>query len=119
MGKNFDWFQNRAKKFVTFFLRTVNLFTTKICLNSYKVLISNAKLTVVGLFIDTSRRNFKAAFLFIESKDAYVLVGHSLHLKKCYENLDSILTKLSYVNHEWKIFGRLKVIPVANSVRIG
>ena len=45
-----------------------------------------------------------------EWKYASVPVGHSVHFKECCENLDLILTKLSYADHEWIICGDLKVI---------
>ncbi|GFX76801.1 uncharacterized protein TNCV_1952421 [Trichonephila clavipes] len=41
---------------------------------------------------------------------AFVHVGHSVHLKECYENLEFILNKLSYSDHKWTICCDMKVI---------
>ncbi|GFV84760.1 uncharacterized protein TNCV_4297421 [Trichonephila clavipes] len=57
------------------------------------------------LFIDSSKRSLKAG-----NRCASVPVGHSVHLKECYENLEFILNKLSYSDHKWTIWGGLKVI---------
>ncbi|GFS65865.1 uncharacterized protein TNCV_390901 [Trichonephila clavipes] len=62
------------------------------------------------LFIDSSKWSLKAVFLHNGSRYASVPVGHSVHLKECYENLEFILNKLSYSDHKWTICGDLKVI---------
>ena len=41
---------------------------------------------------------------------ASVPVGYSVHLKEVYENIDFILNKLSYSDHEWTVCGDLKII---------
>ncbi|GBO21190.1 hypothetical protein AVEN_254870-1 [Araneus ventricosus] len=62
------------------------------------------------LFIDSSKRRLKAVLLHNGHEYTFVPVGHSLHLKECYENLDFILNKLSYLDHKWAVCGDLKVI---------
>ncbi|GFW45865.1 uncharacterized protein TNCV_4495851 [Trichonephila clavipes] len=62
------------------------------------------------LFIDSSKRSLKAVLLHNGNRYASVPVGHSVHLKECYENLEFILNKLSYSDHKWTICGDLKVI---------
>ncbi|GFX51732.1 uncharacterized protein TNCV_5014341 [Trichonephila clavipes] len=61
------------------------------------------------LLIDSSKRSLKAVLLHNGNRYASVLVGHLDHLKKCYENLEFILNKLSYSDHKWTICGDLKV----------
>ncbi|GBM99972.1 hypothetical protein AVEN_217498-1 [Araneus ventricosus] len=60
------------------------------------------------LFIDSSRRGFKAVLHHNGSKYASVPFGHSVHLKECYENLALILTGLKYKDSGWTICGDLK-----------
>ncbi|GFX11644.1 uncharacterized protein TNCV_5142191 [Trichonephila clavipes] len=60
--------------------------------------------------IDSSKRSLKAVLLHNGNRYASVPVGHSVHLKECYENLEFILNKLSYSDHKWTICGELKVI---------
>ncbi|GFW76425.1 uncharacterized protein TNCV_1582041 [Trichonephila clavipes] len=62
------------------------------------------------LFIDSSKRSLKAVLLHNGNRYASVPVGHSVHLKECYENLEFILNKLSYSDHKWTICSDLKVI---------
>ncbi|GFW21037.1 uncharacterized protein TNCV_2702771 [Trichonephila clavipes] len=62
------------------------------------------------LFIDSSKRSLKAVLLHNGNRYASVPVGHSVHLKECYGNLDFILNKLSYSDPKWTICGDLKVI---------
>ncbi|GBM17131.1 hypothetical protein AVEN_251045-1 [Araneus ventricosus] len=62
------------------------------------------------LFIDSSKRSLNVALLHNGNEYACVPVGHSVHLKECYENLDFILNKLSYSDHIWVVCGDLKVI---------
>ncbi|GFY17763.1 uncharacterized protein TNCV_1074981 [Trichonephila clavipes] len=52
----------------------------------------------------------KAVLLQHGNRYASVPVGHSVHLKECYENLEFIPNKLSYSDHKWTICGDLKVI---------
>ncbi|GFW17955.1 uncharacterized protein TNCV_2231361 [Trichonephila clavipes] len=60
--------------------------------------------------INSSKRSLKAVLLHNGNRYASVPVGHSVHLKECYENLEFILNKLSYSDHKWTICGELKVI---------
>lgn len=62
------------------------------------------------LLIDSSKRNLKAVFLNNGIKYAAVPVGHSVHLKECYENLELILNILCYSDHKLALCGDLKVV---------
>jgi len=41
---------------------------------------------------------------------ASIPLGHSVHLKETYENLELILRKLKYEDHGWKVYRDLKVL---------
>ena len=43
---------------------------------------------------------------------ASVPVGHSLHLKERYSNLELLLTKIKYNEHNWIVCGDLKILCV-------
>ncbi|GFS69422.1 uncharacterized protein TNCV_3401081 [Trichonephila clavipes] len=62
------------------------------------------------LFIDSSKRSLKAVLLHNGNRYASVPVGHSVHLKEYYENLEFILNKLSYSDRKGTICGDLKII---------
>jgi hypothetical protein len=62
------------------------------------------------IFIDSSKRSLRSVLLHNGSKYVSVPVGHSVHLKESYENLDLVLTKFNYKDHGWMICGDLKVL---------
>ncbi|GFS88360.1 uncharacterized protein TNCV_1751171 [Trichonephila clavipes] len=72
-----------------------------------------------GLFIDSSKRSLKAVLRHNGNRYASVPVGHSVHLKECYENLEFILNKLRYSDHKRNLCGDLKVISMLLGQQIG
>ncbi|CAN2389181.1 hypothetical protein PRIEUP_LOCUS18277 [Pristimantis euphronides] len=62
------------------------------------------------LFIDSSKRSLKAVLHHNSGFYASIPVGHSVHLKETYENLELILRKLKYEDHSWHVCGDLKVL---------
>jgi hypothetical protein len=61
------------------------------------------------LFVDYSKRSLKAVLLHNGNKFASIPVSHSIHLKETYENLQTVLEKIKYQEHEWSLCGDLKV----------
>ena len=62
------------------------------------------------LFIVSSKRNMKCVLLHNGNKLAFVLIGHSIQMKKTYENVKTILDRIKYVDHEWTICGDLNLL---------
>lgn len=62
------------------------------------------------LFIDSSKTSLKAVLLHNGNTYASIPVGHSVHMKESYENLEIVLTKIDYSAHGWMICGDLKVL---------
>jgi hypothetical protein len=62
------------------------------------------------VFIDSSKRRLKAVVLHNGNNYASLPIGHSVHLKECYENLQLVLTKIGYTAHDWMICGTMKVL---------
>jgi uncharacterized membrane protein len=60
------------------------------------------------LLVDSSKRSLKAALLLYNY--ASLPIGHSVHLKESYENLELVLTNIGYTAHDWMICGNLKVL---------
>jgi hypothetical protein len=52
------------------------------------------------LFIDSSKRSLKAVLLHNGNNYASLSIGHSVHLKETYENLELVLTKIGYTDHD-------------------
>ena len=62
------------------------------------------------IFIDSSKRSLKVVLLHNENVFASIPVGHSVHLKERYKNLELILDKIKYGDHKWIICGDHKII---------
>jgi hypothetical protein len=62
------------------------------------------------LFIDSSKRSLKAVLLHNGNNYSSLPIGHSVHLKESYENLELVLTKIGYTARDWMICGDLKVL---------
>jgi hypothetical protein len=60
------------------------------------------------LFIGSSKRSLKAVILHNGNNYASLPIGHSVHLKEIYENLELALTETGYTAHDWMVGGMLK-----------
>jgi hypothetical protein len=67
------------------------------------------KVKVWRLFIDSSKRSLKAVLLHFGDNYASLPIGHSVHLKVSYVNLEPVLTKIGFTAHDWMICGDLKL----------
>ena len=107
-GTSFSWYRSREKEFVSFFSQEGNL----VLCSDVPGLMACFKIEYAPdewrLFIDSSKRSLKAVLLHNGNKYASMPVGHLVHLKECYENLELILNKLNYSDHKWTLCGDLK-----------
>ena len=62
------------------------------------------------LFLDSSVKSLKAILLHNWNEIGSVPVGPSVKLTECYEDMKFLLESLQYSQHNWKIFGDLKMI---------
>lgn len=62
------------------------------------------------LFIDSSKTSLKVVLLHNGNRYAPIPIGHSVHLKEKYDNLELILNKIKYKDHNWSVVGDLKII---------
>ncbi|GFY17823.1 uncharacterized protein TNCV_1075581 [Trichonephila clavipes] len=94
-GVSFSGYRFREKEFVPFLTQEGELvFCNNVpaILEMFKIMYEPEEFR---LFIDSSKRSWKAVLLHHGNRYASVPVGHSVHLKECYENLEFILNKLS------------------------
>jgi hypothetical protein len=54
------------------------------------------KVTEWRFFIDCSKRGLKAVLLHNGNNYIALFIGHSVHLKESYDNLELVLTKIGY-----------------------
>ncbi|GFY08761.1 cyclin-Y-like protein 1 [Trichonephila clavipes] len=103
-GVSFSWYRFREKEFVPLFTQEGDLvFCNNVpaILEMFKIMYEQRN----GDFINLSKKSLKAVLLHNGNRYASVPVGHSVHLKECYENLEFILNKLSYSDHKRTICG--------------
>ena len=100
----------QGKNFIPFFSQEGELVYCNDVLGLVKSFNIAYKADEWRLFIDSSKRSLKAVLLHNGNKYASLPVAHSVHLKECYENLDLVLSKIRYKDHDWIICGDLKVL---------
>ena len=64
------------------------------------------------LFIDSSKATLKAVLLHNENLFASIPPAHSTQMKKTYENIEVMVTKLKYDEHGWKVLVDIKVLNI-------
>jgi hypothetical protein len=62
------------------------------------------------LFIASSKRSMKGVLLHDGKHLASVPVAYSVHLKETYKNLEQLLEKINYKQHQCMVCGDLKVL---------
>lgn len=107
-GTSFSWFRYRENNFLPYFSEEGELvFCTDVrgLLNQFNI---PYKSTDWRLFIDSFKRSLKVVLLY--NGNMSIPVGHSVHLKELYENLEFVLDKIKYDDHKWITCSDLKII---------
>ncbi len=71
------------------------------------------------LFTDSSKRSLKAVLLHNGNKKPSIPIGHSAHMKECYENMQVLIDAVKYTNYSWKICGDRKVVGMLMCMQSG
>jgi hypothetical protein len=71
------------------------------------------------LFVDCSKRSLKAALFAQQQYLRFIAVGHMVHLKESYENLELVLSKIGYTAHDWMMCGDTKVLGMFLGQQVG
>lgn len=112
-GTKFAWYRHRENEFLPYFEADDDLI---FCCNIPGLV---CRLGGSGidynagdwrLFIDSSRTSLKAVLLHNGNEYGSVPVAYSTRLKETYENLQRVLTKIRYTEHNWTVCGDLKII---------
>ena len=70
------------------------------------------------LFLDSSKRSLKAV-LHNSNIKLSVLIAHSVHLKKSYENIQILLDAIQYNEYKWYLCKDLKIISILMEMQGG
>jgi hypothetical protein len=109
-GTSMYWCRSREQEFTSYFSQDGDLVY---CCNIPGLMQKfgvEFKVNERRLFIDSSKRNLKAVLLHNGNHYASLPIGHSVHLKESYENLELVLTKTGYTAHDWNICRDLEVL---------
>lgn len=109
-GTSFYWYRNREKDFIPFFTQDDELVYCNDVAKLMGMFDIEYDCNNWRLFIDASKRSLKGVLLHNGNKYASLPVAHSVHMRERYENLEIILSKIKYNEHEWTVCGDLKVI---------
>lgn len=64
------------------------------------------------LFIDSSKASLKAVLLHNGNKYAAIPIAHSTIMDESYLNMESLLSKIKYCDHDWEICTDFKVVTI-------
>lgn len=106
------FYRDREKEFRKFFTKDDE--NSVVYCSDVKGLVDELKPNIYKddewrLFIDSSTRSLKAVLLHIGNILAPIPIAHSTKLKETYENLEIVLDKIKYSEHQWRICGDLKI----------
>ena len=105
-GTTASFYQDREKGFRKYF--TNNTKNSLVFCTDVKGLVNELKPNSYKdedwrFFIDSSKRSLKAVLLHNGNKFASIPIAHSTKLKETYENLEIVLQKIKYSEHQWKV----------------
>lgn len=106
------FYRDREKEIRKFFTKHEE--NSMVYCSNFKRLVDELKPNIYKddewrLFIDSSTRSHKAVLLHIGNIFGPIPVAHSTKLKETYENLQIVLDKIKYSEHQWRICGDLKI----------
>lgn len=115
-------FRSRQKSLLPFFDRSTNN-TLAFCKNIPGLVTEMVHIEYNPdhwrLFIDSSKSSLKAVLLYFDNSKAGVPVAMSTNTKESYDQLKSILEKLHYNEHQWRICADLKVVNTLCGLQAG
>lgn len=71
------------------------------------------------LFIDSSVLSLKVVLLHNGNLYPSVPIGHAVHMKETYENMQLLLNHIEYSKYNWNICGDLKVVAILLGLQLG
>jgi hypothetical protein len=110
-GVKFSWCRNCEKEFRKHYAQENQLvFCTDIRNLLHQLGQGEYDPSTWRLFIDSSKRSLKAVLLHNSNLLASIPLAHSTNLPESYETLKLVLEEIKYHEHEWQIYGDLKII---------
>lgn len=110
-GTKITFYRDREKEFLPFFSSENDIvYCNNISGLLMKLGLSRYKAEEWRLFMDSSKRSLKCVLLDIGNNHAAVPIAHSTKLKEEYQNVDLVLKKLKYSEHQWVICVDLKMV---------
>ena len=116
----FSWYKHREKEYLPFFINENLLVYCVDVKGQIEKLGTACNPRDWRLFIDSSKASLKAVLLHSGNLFASIPLAHSTQMKKTYEYIEIMLTKLKYEEHGWKVCVDIKFLICfkANSLNI-
>jgi hypothetical protein len=118
-GTTISIFRDRNKNFSKFFSMNGNLCFCSDIDGLMMALGYNHNPQEWRLFIDSSKLSLKAVLLHIGNIYPSIPIGHAVHMKESYENLEFLIHQIDYNKYNWHVCGDLKVIGLLLSMQLG
>lgn len=71
------------------------------------------------LFIDSSKLSLKVVLLHKTNRKPSIPIAYSTGMKESYDSMETILQKVDYERHQWKISCDLKVVALLSGLQLG
>lgn len=111
-------YRQRHAEFLKFF--TSNAENTFVYCNNIKGLINKMGMEYIPgdwrLFIDGSVSGLKVVLLHVLNQKPSIPLAYSTTLKECHDTMVTILDKINYSEHHWKICCDLKVVNILQGI---
>lgn len=103
-------YRNRHKPFARHYTKVDNICYCKDIPGLFKEFNQPYDSSEWRLFIDGSQASLKAVLLYKGNKKPSIPIAHAVNTKESYENMEKLLQRVNYTQHNWKICADLKVV---------
>lgn len=112
-------YRNREKDLTPFFTMEDTLIACANINGLMEALSIDYKPQEWRLFIDSSKLSLKAVLLHNGNELPSIPIGHAVHMKESYSNMELLLKVIKYDEFQWQICGDLKVVALLLGMQLG
>ena len=112
-------YRRQSELFFNLFSKDEGIFYCNDILELIHTLVENYDPNDSRLFIDSFKKSIETVLLHIRNILPFVPVAYSTTMKKTFQNLQFMLEKIRYSEHNWLICADLKVIAILTGLQLG
>ena len=117
-GTKMIGYRRRSELLPNLFSKDGELFYCNDIFELIHMLVGNYYSNDWRLFIDSSKKSIKAVLLHIGNILPSVAIAYSTTMKEIFQNLQLMLEKIRYSEHNWLICADLKVITILTGFQL-